>query len=103
MLIHKRSHRCILKGLMFHYVAPMTGRIPNADQQEFILLFSFFKGLIAPWIPIHRIMGVLEQVRAAFMDELIGIGMLHFIRGFAAAQAKQEGNKENSGVSGAQW
>jgi len=52
-------------------MTPMAGRIPNADQNRFVFCFCTLQGFFAPRIPIDRVVGVLEEVRASFVDESI--------------------------------
>jgi hypothetical protein len=53
-------------------VAPVTGGIANGKEDGLVLAASFFKRLVSPRIPVHRIVGVLEEVRALFVDETVG-------------------------------
>jgi hypothetical protein len=56
----------VLKAFMFHDVAPVTGRIPGADNDQAVLRFCLGQRRIVPGLPVHGIFRVLEQVRACF-------------------------------------
>ena len=48
--------------LSFHDMAPVTSRVPDAQEDGLVLAGGFLKRLFSPRIPIHRVVGVLEQV-----------------------------------------
>ena len=62
MLVEEPGDFFVLERFAFHHVAPVAGRITDAEEDRFVLFARFGKGLVAPGIPIHRIMLVLEQV-----------------------------------------
>src|SRR5258708_3047505 len=64
MLIHDLRDRLILKRFALHYVAPMARGVANADQNGFVLSHGPLRCLSSPFIPIHRITGMLQQIRA---------------------------------------
>jgi hypothetical protein len=68
VLIHERSDRRVFEGFMLHYMTPMASRVADAEQNGFVLCLGFRQGFLAPCIPIHRIMGMLEEVRASLMN-----------------------------------
>jgi hypothetical protein len=43
-------------------MAPVTGRVPDAEEDRFVLPARFFERLLPPGIPVHRVAGVLEKV-----------------------------------------
>src|SRR5215207_8494643 len=59
VFVHNCSRGLIFKTFLFHYMAPMTSRIPHTHQNRFILGSCFFNGLFSPWIPVHWIVCVL--------------------------------------------
>ena len=67
----------ILEALPFHHMTPMAGGIPDTDDDRFIFLSGPGKRILSPWQPIDRVMGMLQQVRAALLNECIGKSMLH--------------------------
>src|SRR5690606_24440149 len=61
----------ILERLVRHYVAPMAGRVANAEQDGPVLGASALERFVAPRIPIDGIVGVLAQVGTAGGGETI--------------------------------
>src|SRR5690349_17098972 len=72
MFIENLSDLVILKTLMLHHVAPVTGRVADTEKNRSIELPRAFERLGAPGIPVHRVVGVLPQIRAGFVDEAVG-------------------------------
>ncbi len=56
---------------MRHHMAPVAGRVADRQEDQFPFLARFGKSLISPWIPVNRIMGMLEQVGALFIAESV--------------------------------
>lgn len=52
-------------------MAPMTGTVANGQKDGLILLASFHEGFFGPWVPIHRIIGVLDQIGAKTLIQSI--------------------------------
>jgi hypothetical protein len=52
-------------------VTPVTGGVADAQKDRFVLAPRSFKGLIAPRIPLDWIVGVLQQIRAGFVYEMV--------------------------------
>jgi hypothetical protein len=52
-------------------MAPVAGGITNGKKNRFPLLFCPGKGLLSPGIPVHRVMGMLEQIWTLFMNQVI--------------------------------
>ncbi len=67
---HPRS-RLILKRFMLHHMTPVASGIPDRQKNRLVLARRLFERLIAPGIPIHRIMGVLQQVRTLLVSQPI--------------------------------
>ena len=57
------GHVFVFKRFAFHHVAPMAGRVADAQENRLVLLARPGKGGRAPGIPVHRIVRVLEEVR----------------------------------------
>jgi hypothetical protein len=62
--VHKPGNFRVLKGLLLHDMTPVTGGVPDGQKYGFILFGRLVEGLFAPGIPINRVVGVLEQIRA---------------------------------------
>ena len=54
----------ILERLALHHVAPVTGRIAHAEQHRLVLPRGARERLVAPRVPAHGIVRVLEQIGA---------------------------------------
>ena len=70
-LVHQRAGRLILERLVRHDVAPVTRGVADREQHRFVLLPGEFEGFVAPWVPVNRVVGVLQQVRAGLGGESI--------------------------------
>jgi hypothetical protein len=49
----------------------MTRRVANAEKYRLVFALRLFEGLGSPWIPVNRIIGVLEEVGAGFLGEAV--------------------------------
>ena len=59
VLVHQGGDVLVFKGFPLHHVAPVAGRIANAQQDGPILFPRPVQRIIAPGIPVHRVLGVL--------------------------------------------
>ena len=55
----------MLKALMGHHMAPVTGTIAHAQENGFILRLGSSQGFFTPGIPINRIIRMLQQIGSA--------------------------------------
>jgi hypothetical protein len=62
VLIDKFGNFTVFKHLMLHYMAPVTTAVSDGDKYSFMLITCTFKGFIAPWIPIERVIFMLLEV-----------------------------------------
>jgi hypothetical protein len=53
-------------------MAPVAGRVANADEEHFVFVPCFLQSRSIPGVPIHRIVCVLQQVRTCFVDQAVG-------------------------------
>lgn len=61
-------------------MAPMTGRVSDGEEYRFVFDSGFRECLIAPWVPVNWVVGVLQEVRGFFVYELVGVFMIsHFV------------------------
>ena len=67
MRVHVVSSGFILKRFMGHNVAPVAGRVANAEQNRFVFLAGAVQRVLAPGIPIDGIINVLQQIWAGFL------------------------------------
>ena len=63
VLVHDRGDRLVLEGLPLHHVTPVTGGVPDREEDGPLLIAGAGERLFAPGIPVDRIVRVLEQVR----------------------------------------
>ena len=59
----------VLEGLALHDVAPVAGRVTDREEHGPAGAARHLEGLVAPWVPVHRVVGVLLEVRAALQRE----------------------------------
>src|SRR6185436_3612330 len=71
-LVHQAGRLGILERLALHDVAPVTRRVADGEQQRLVLGARPRERLLAPRIPVDRVVVVLEQVRAGLVGEAIG-------------------------------
>ncbi len=71
VFIHEGRCFFVFERFMGHYMAPVTGGIPDAQKDGFVFGAGLREGFLAPRIPVDRIPGVLEQIRRACVYQLI--------------------------------
>src|SRR5215469_12169725 len=76
MLVHQAGDFLVLEGLALHDVAPVTGGVADAEQDGFVFVLRLFQRLLAPRVPVYRVMRVLQQVGARLVDEPVSVLML---------------------------
>ena len=86
MPVHHRRHFFILETFMRHHVAPVAGGIADGEQDRLALLLRQRKRLCIPRMPVHRVAGVLQQVRAGFLRQRVG----HEIALFSLVRSAQQ-------------
>ena len=79
-LVHHGGGRRVLERFVRHDVAPVARRITDGQKDGFVLAAGLVEGLLAPRIPIDRVVRVLEQVGRFFpgqpVDELGSPGVM---------------------------
>ena len=73
VVVHDQRDVRVLEGLVLHDVAPVAGGVPDRDQDGLVLLPGARERLLAPRIPIHGVVGVLQQVRRGLEARRFGI------------------------------
>ena len=63
--VHQRRRRGMLERLVCHDMTPVTGGVPDAQQDGTVAASRIGESLLAPRVPVHRIPGMLAQVRGA--------------------------------------
>ena len=69
--IHERGDLVVLERFPLHDVAPMTSGIPNGQEKGLIFFLGQIESFLSPGMPIHRVVGVLQQVRARLVNETV--------------------------------
>jgi hypothetical protein len=60
-------------------MAPVAGGVAHGEEDGLILTFRGCEGFFAPGVPVHGVVGVLEEVGALFGEETVGwVGGLGF-------------------------
>ena len=72
VLVHERGRRGVLERLVRHDVAPVAGGVPDGDQHRHVPRRRFLERRVTPLDPVHRVVGVLLQVRARRGGEAVG-------------------------------
>ena len=71
MLIHDPGDRLVLKRFPLHDMTPMAGGIADGEQNRSIQLRRLGQGLRSPGIPIHRVIGMLQEIGTGLLYEAI--------------------------------
>ena len=71
-LVHEARDRGILERLALHDVAPVAGRVADGEEDGLVLAASPSQRLLAPGVPVDRVVLVLEEVGARLPREAIG-------------------------------
>ena len=69
--VHLRGGVGVFERLMGHDVAPVAGRVADAEQDRLVLGASPAERFVAPRIPVDWVSCVLTKVRAAFTCESV--------------------------------
>ena len=72
VLVHQPGDGVVLEGFPLHHVAPVAGGIADAEQDGLVLIPRPPQRLRAPRIPVHGVVGVLEQVGAGLVNQAVG-------------------------------
>jgi len=70
-LIHQLCGLRIIERLMGHHVTPVAGRVANGEQDRAPRTPGQGEGLLAPLVPVDRIVSVLQQVGAGCLCEMV--------------------------------
>jgi hypothetical protein len=60
VFIHYLGNFFIFKRFVFHHMTPMTSWIAHREEYQFVLLLSFIKCLLTPWVPEINIYYILS-------------------------------------------
>src|ERR1043165_6287667 len=71
VLVHVGGRVFVFEAFPFHNVAPVTGCIAYRDDYGFVLLLCSLECFIAPRVPIHGVVGMLQEIGTLFVYEAI--------------------------------
>ena len=70
--VHLRRRLLVLERLVGHHVAPVAGRIADAEKDRLVSVPRFGERVVAPFLPVQRVVLVLEEVRRGGICEAVG-------------------------------
>src|SRR5581483_2304941 len=70
-LVHEPRDLVVLERLALHDVAPVTGRVADREEDRPVGLPRPGERLLAPGIPVHRVVLVLEEVGARLAGQAV--------------------------------
>ena len=71
--VHVRGDLGVLEGLALHDVAPVAGGVADAEQDRLVFRLRAPEGFLPPRMPVHRVVGVLEEVGAGGLDQPVRV------------------------------
>src|SRR2546427_613339 len=78
VLVENRRHLLVLVRFSFHDVAPVAGRVTDAQEDWLVVVLGPRQRLPSPWVPVNRVVGVLQKVGALLLDQSIRLSHLSF-------------------------
>ena len=103
MLVHQQSRFIVFEGLVGHHVAPVAGRIADAQQDGLVFRFRQAQGSLPPWMPVHRIVYVLQQIGARLFYQVVGHGDLLATSSSYTWASESNNSRSSSDASRADW
>jgi hypothetical protein len=70
-LVHHSRRLLVLERLVLHHVAPVARGVADREQDRLVLGSGALQRLLAPRVPVHRVVGVLQQVRTGLSSETV--------------------------------
>jgi hypothetical protein len=70
-LVHERRGLLVLERLPLHHVAPVAGGVADGEEDRHVPLGRLGQGLLAPRLPVHRVVLVLEEVGGGFVRQAV--------------------------------
>ena len=74
LFVEQPGNLGVFEAFAGHHVAPMAGRVADRQKDRLLLGPSQRDRLLAPGLPVDRIVGVLEQVGTQFVAKLVRHG-----------------------------
>ena len=73
MLVHHLRRRLVLERLALHHMAPVAGRVADAQQDRLVLRLGLVERLLPPRIPVDRVVLMLLQVGRRLLGQAVGV------------------------------
>ena len=70
-LVHQLGRRVVLERLALHHVAPVARGVADREEDRLVLGAGAVERLVAPGVPVDRVLRVLEEVRARLLREAV--------------------------------
>ena len=71
-VVHHGGDMVVFERLTLHDVAPVARGVSDAEQYGDAAPAGLLECLVAPWVPVDGVFGVLEEVWACFFGESVG-------------------------------
>ena len=71
VLVHQRRRSFVLERLVLHHVTPMARGVADREQDRLVLFSRARECLVPPRMPVHGIVGVLQEVGARLPGETV--------------------------------
>ena len=72
VLVQQPGDLRVLEALVGHHVAPVAGRVADRQEDRLLLGLGGLQRLRTPRVPVHGVLGVLEQIGTIGLGESIG-------------------------------
>src|SRR4029079_18698939 len=79
MLVEELRDLLVLERFVLHDVAPVARRVADGEEDRLVLLLGLGKGLRTPGVPVHRVVGMLQEVGTLLLGESVRVAVLHFL------------------------
>jgi len=86
-LVHGRRHLGVLEALVGHDVTPVAGRVPHREEDRLVLGSGLSERLVAPRVPVDRVVAVLAKVGRRLAGEPVHLGHATDVRLVARASS----------------
>src|SRR5581483_1323383 len=70
-VVHKPGRFVVLERLVLHHVAPVACGVADGEEHRLVLFARARERLVAPWVPVDRVVGGLQEVRPRLAGEAI--------------------------------
>ena len=71
--IHQGGDGLVLERLPLHHMAPVAGRVADAEEDRRVLRLGPGQRLFSPRVPVHGVVSMLEKIRAGLADQAVGV------------------------------